>query len=353
VSERSPTWPVWIAGLVLFLVQLGLIRLQNGLPRSVSSVTTGAAQKVVAQAPSSTAGTSWGIGGASPPCSSDNPVTVEDIEHFNWSYCDFDLRPFWKSLGVPAGAFERSPSLFRVSSSSGDFDGDMIDERILNIQQNSVSRIVVLKHFPHDGWASIAFLDIPTFHLSPEARLVTNGKGRWLAVSHHKEAAWGTGIFQEEETWYADDHGRLREVLSFPETGELAGTLQFAWKTSATLRPFDGSQDVIDIDYAVTVGTSLGDGIEGNFHHTVALVKATSALKFGFDADLSQMKESEFLSLYDVGNLTWERWAKLVRLAAKHAPFFGDMFDRVLKACHNADALFWNCNEIAEELLRR
>src|SRR5262249_19600373 len=108
----------------------------------------------------------------------------------------------------------------------------------------------------------------------------------------------------------------------------------------------------VDIDYSVKVGTSLGDGIEGNFRHRVSFVKSTSSLKFGFDAEPSQMKESEFLSLYDVGNFTWERWGKLVRLAAKRDPSFSDMFDRVLTACRKADALFWNCDEIAEELLR-
>jgi hypothetical protein len=161
---------------------------------------------------------------------------------------------------------------------------------------------------------------------------------------------WGSGIFQENETWYAYDRGRLSEVLDFPGTGELAGPLQFAWQTKAKPRESDGSVDIIDIDYSVTLGTSLGDGIGGAFHHSVTFLKKTSSLKFAFDDDSSKITKSEFLSLYDVGSLTWQQWSKLVRLAAKDDPSFVDLFERVLTACRKADEHFWNCREIAEEL---
>jgi hypothetical protein len=130
----------------------------------------------------------------------------------------------------------------------------------------------------------------------------------------------------------------------------LAGPLQFAWTTKAEPRTFEGSLDIIDIEYTVTIGTSLGDGIGGDFRHTVSFAKRPSSLKFGFDVELSQMKESEFLSLYDVGN--FDRWNQLVRLAEKQDPSFTDVFDRVLKACVNAEPRVWNCHDLAEELVR-
>jgi hypothetical protein len=348
MSQQRSAASIWIAGVALLFIQIGFIRLQSSLPRNVSTATV--PQALV----SALSGTSLVVGDGADGCPVDTPVSVENIEHFKWSYCDFDLRPFWQSLGVPAGTFQRSQSLSQLMSSYGDFDGDGVDERILHIYRYSegMCRIVILKHLPQGEWTSIGFLDLETFHLFPTARVVTNGRGRWLAVSEHTESAWGTGIFQEEEAWYADDHRRLRKVLSFPEKGELAGPLQFAWKTNISLPPADGSRDVIRIEYSVTLGTSLGDGIGGDFQHIVTFSKNASSRNFGFDAKLSEMRESEFRTLYEVGDLDWERWGKLVRLAAKNDAAFSDVFDRVLNTCGNAENLFWNCHEIAEELLR-
>src|SRR5689334_16172259 len=96
-----------------------------------------------------------------PPCSKNTSVSLANIENFNWSYCDFDLRPFWRSLGIAAGTFPNSQSLFSVSSTYGDLDGDMVDERILHIEQlQSITRIIVLKRASQNTWTSLGFVDI-------------------------------------------------------------------------------------------------------------------------------------------------------------------------------------------------
>lgn len=106
-------------------------------------------------------------------------VLLENIENFDWTYCNFDLRPLWRNLGIPAGRFTESSSLFGVSSTYGDIDGDKVEERLLHfrISGGSVSRIVVLKRSSQEqgGWTGLTFLDLNTL-------LPTTGDAGWQSV---------------------------------------------------------------------------------------------------------------------------------------------------------------------------
>jgi hypothetical protein len=285
-------------------------------------------------------------GNGPPPCSKNTPVSLDNIENFIWSYCDFDLRPFWRSLGIPATRFEYSPSLFSVSSSFGDLDGDMVDERILHIQQlQSITRIIVLKRTPQNTWTSLGFVDIPIFHLYPEARVVTNGRGRWLAVSHHTEVAWGTGIFQEDETWYASEKGRLVEVLSFPAEGHNSGRLAVKWSGHAQPKPFDGSEDRVDIEYTMM----FSDVVPDSFRQTISFVKQPASQNFQFDSKASKISPTDFQSIYHIDASTWPKFFKVLRSIAPDPNSARELQKRMLASCREIlRGSDYFCDDIAQ-----
>ncbi|HEY2383223.1 MAG TPA: hypothetical protein VGK48_18770 [Terriglobia bacterium] len=253
------------------------------------------------------------VAGARTPCTQDTRISLENIENYNWSYCNLDLHSFWNSLQVPVGRFTGSELLFDVSSTYGDVDGDGIDERLLHLRLefNQVSRIVVLKPptAQVNRWRTVAFLDLDTFHLDPEGRVVTSGRERWLAVSHI-EKAWGTGIFQENESWYALSNGRFREVLSFPAEGHVtrvgAPVIEVKFKTSVELGRFDGSKNAINVQYTTTVG----DFADLPIRTAVRFTKSPSASAFTFDPAGSTISSGDFLAILNIdsGKLTDQRF---------------------------------------------
>jgi hypothetical protein len=250
------------------------------------------------------------LAGGRPRCSQDMSVSLENIENFAWSYCNFDLRRFWGNLGIPMGPFKDSSFLFQVSSTYGDLDGDHVDERFLHLRISGgrLSRIVVLKRSPQDlrEWRGLAFIDLDTFHLDPEADVVTNGRERWMAVSHI-EKAWGTEIFQENEAWYVLTNRGFREVLSFPTEGHLHSvgipTVGVSFKTTTDLTRFDGLRDSVNVEYATTL--SEFERV-GPIRKMVSFTKEPSSLKFVFDPAASTVSRSEFLAIFnfDSGKFT-------------------------------------------------
>jgi hypothetical protein len=201
-------------------------------------------------------------------------------------------------------------------------------------------------------------LDIPAFHLDPEARIVTNGRGRWLAVSHHTEAAWGTGIFQEDETWYALERGEFRQVLSFPAKADASlvwkTALGLGWETQVKPVPFDGSEDRIDVEYKITISGWNPKEVSGTFHQTVSFAKSPSSVAFDFDTNASKMSEEKFRSVYDVGKFSWPQFLSVaseeIRRLAKGNPPSRQLVRDLLDACRNTIDDVSDCAELTRSL---
>jgi hypothetical protein len=269
-------------------------------------------------------------------------VSAENIENYNWSYCKVDLKQFWDTLQVPAGQFLDSQSLFLVSSAYGDLDGDGIDERFLHLRNlgNQVSRILILKPptIQVSRWRAVAFLDLDTFHLQPEARVMTNGRERWLAVSHI-EKAWGTGVLQENESWYKLTDGRLREVLSFPVEGHIhylsVPSIALGYTTNVDMARFDGSTDTINVQYTITVE----DFNDLPIRTIVRFTKAPSASAFAFDSAGSTISKDDFLAILNIdsGKLTEQRFLNFayptLRLVAQRDPASREWLGELLQSC--------------------
>jgi hypothetical protein len=266
---------------------------------------------------------------------------VENIENYNWSWCKVDLKQFWETLQVPAGQFPDSQSLFQVSSAYGDVDGDGIDERLLHLRSplNRVSRILILKPptIQVTRWRTVTLLDLDTFHLQPEARVMTNGRKRWLAVSHI-EKAWGTDVLQENESWYELTNGRLREVLSFPVEGHIhfvGPSIVLGYTTNVDTTRFDGSTDTINVQYTVTVE----DFKDLPIRTIVRFTKAPSASAFAFDSAGSTISKNDFLAILDIesGKLTEQRLLNFtyptLRLVAQRDPSSREWLSELLQSC--------------------
>jgi hypothetical protein len=224
------------------------------------------------------------------PCSPEIKPSIDNIENYDWIYCSSDLRPFWTSLSLTENEFTSSSSLFEATSTLGDLDQDARDERILRLTLGtSMIRFVILKTFsnsPARAWRAIAHLDIAQFHLAPEARVVSNGRASWLVISND-ERAWGTGVLQENETWYELTNGRLVQVLSFP--AEVEGNRQIRGQVS--LVRFDGSRDRVD----VLLKGSLAE-------QKVSFVKDPSMHQFQFDEGRSDIPESTYRDMCECGS---------------------------------------------------
>src|SRR5215831_10529996 len=82
-------------------------------------------------------------------CSKDVAPSLENVENFDWTYCSFDLQPFWASLTITETEFTDSSSLSEAVSVFGDLDRDGTDERILRLTLRTSAdekiRFVVLK----------------------------------------------------------------------------------------------------------------------------------------------------------------------------------------------------------------
>src|SRR5215813_7197055 len=112
------------------------------------------------------------------PCSDNIKPTLDNIDQFDWAYCSFDLRAFWTELNIKEETFQQVSSLAEASSIWADIDRDHNPERILRLTlqtaQDAMVRFVILKQTPgslRTKWRTLAHLDIPRFHLAPEARV--------------------------------------------------------------------------------------------------------------------------------------------------------------------------------------
>jgi hypothetical protein len=276
------------------------------------------------------------------PCTQDTRISLENIEKYDWRWCKLDLHPFWNGLQIPAGRFSQSESLFSASSTYGDLDGDGIQERLLHLSSefNQVTRIMVLKPptAQVNQWTTVAFLDLDTFHLYPEARVVTNGRERWLAVSHI-EKAWGTGIYQENETWYTLSNGRFQARVSFPVEGHLnevgIPAVALGFTTSVDPSPFAGSRDVITVHYTTTVE----DLSDLPIRTTVRFSKSPSASTFAFDPARSTISSADFLAIFNIdsGKFTEQRFLNFayptLRVVAQRDAELREWLGDLLQSC--------------------
>jgi hypothetical protein len=249
-------------------------------------------------------------------CSEDIKPTLENIDDYDWVYCSSDLRPFWASLNITENEFIKSSSLFEAASTFGDLDRDGNDERILRLTlENSVIRFVILKQVGSKGragWINLTHWEIrtPHLHLTPEARVVTNGRASWLAITYDQRA-WGTGILQENETWYELANSSLNQVLSFPqEVNEVLvarPTIHRQVKAEVSMPPFDGAHDRVDVALEAMFGWGNDPDPTITVRHKVSFAKDPGSRQFRFDEDNSDITERTYRAVCDLeSNFTYD-----------------------------------------------
>ena len=141
-------------------------------------------------------------------------MSFDTLEQLAGSRSHVNLEAFWRKVQMPPGVFNDSYALWKASSTFEDLDGDSTDERILRLRDSDdFCRFIVLKRIGME-WRAAGHADVLFSH-EPQARVISNERGRWLAINHI-ETGWGTGTFQENETWYALTDFGLTEYLSFP-----------------------------------------------------------------------------------------------------------------------------------------
>jgi hypothetical protein len=241
------------------------------------------------------------------PCLPNITPSIDNIEDYDWIYCTSDLRPFWGTLNIAEDKFTKSNSLFEAASTFGDLDRDGTDERILRLTlETSMIRFVVLKQATDRiAWRTIAHLDIADSHLAPEARVVSNGRTSWLAINND-EREWGTGIFQENETWYELKNGRLVKVLSLPEKVDemwvARPTIHRQLTTELSLVPFDGVKDRVDVALKAVFSWGDYDKPTVTVARKVSFAKEPSSQEFRFDDAKSDITESTYRAVCDLEN---------------------------------------------------
>jgi hypothetical protein len=145
-------------------------------------------------------------------------------------------------------------------------------------------------------------LDMSDFHLAPEARVVSNGHTNWLAISND-EHGWGTGILQENQTWYELTDGRLIQVLSVPEeVDERIAPDHIHRQVNADLStvPFDGVRDRVDVVLKAVLSAGIDDKDKVTIRHRVVFVKQPEAKQFQFDEVDSDIPERTYRLLCDL-----------------------------------------------------
>jgi hypothetical protein len=179
-------------------------------------------------------------------------ISFDTLEQIAGKGSRIDLRPFWERLEMPPGVFDSAYALWNASSTFADLDGDETPERILRItDSDDFCRFLFLKQDAAGRrWRIIGHVDT-VFSAVPESRIVSNGRGRWLAINH-MDAMWTPETFLEKETWYAVADSGITEVLSFASAGR-TGDQYF--EAGVTVRPFDGFRDRVDIRYGPPVVT--------------------------------------------------------------------------------------------------
>jgi hypothetical protein len=252
-------------------------------------------------------------------CSKDIPPSPENVEKFDWAYCSFDLQPFWNSLGLTDTEFTDSSSLVEARSVFGDLDRDGTDERILCLTLRNAdrkTRFAVLKPLESQSgahWRTLVSLDLPQSHLGQEARIASDGRASWLAINND-EKAWGTGIMQENETWYELAAGRLVPVLSFPaemeEVWVARPPIHRHVTSEATGVSFDGNTDRVVVTFRATFGWGdLENAV--TIRRKVSFTKGPQPQQFVFDRTNSDVPESTYRAICDLeaGEFTYDVFA--------------------------------------------
>jgi hypothetical protein len=241
-------------------------------------------------------------------CSQNIKPSLDNIEDYDWSYCTSDLAPFWASLNITENQFTNSSSIFEATSTFGDLDRDGKDERILRLTLGtSMIRFVILKQVSRgrNAWRTLAHLDIPEFHLAPEARVVSNGRASWLALNNDQRA-WGTGILQENETWYELTNGQLVKVLSLPEEVDevwvAQPTIHRQLKAELSARQFDGIKDRIDVAFNAVFSWGDYDKPTVTVARKVSFAKDPASQVFRFDDANSDITEPTYRAICDLEN---------------------------------------------------
>jgi hypothetical protein len=258
------------------------------------------------------------------PCPPGITPSIDNIEDYDWVYCTSDLPPFWASLNITENQFTNSSSIFEAASTFGDLDGDGNDERILRLTLGtSMIRFVILKHVSRgrNVWRTLAYLDIPDFHFAPEARVVSNGRASWLALNNDQQA-WGTGILQENETWYELTNGRLIKVLSVPEKVDAVWvarpTIHRQLSTELSTVPFDGINDRVDASFTAVFSWGSGDKDKVTIRRRVVFAKQPDAKQFQFDGADSDIPERTYRLLSDLENATPQDEEELLKWLSQY-----------------------------------
>jgi hypothetical protein len=241
------------------------------------------------------------------PCSEHVAPSLANIELFDWAYCSFDLRALWSSMNIVDNRFTDASSLLEAVSSFGDLDRDGKGERILRLTLKSDNdqtiRFVILRPGPSARkWLPGTYLDLPRFHLAPEANVMTNGRESWLVIDPH-EQVWDDRIRQENQTWYSLRNGRLIQVLSFPSDVESdwpgdSGAHETV-KSRIEFVPSHGSEDRVDVSYDIAIGRN-GRSDAVAISRKVSFSRQAGSLYFAFDASHSQISEDIYENIVDV-----------------------------------------------------
>jgi hypothetical protein len=246
------------------------------------------------------------------PCSENIRPTLDNIDHFDWTYCSHSLRPIWRALKIrDETEFQRVSSLSEASSVWYDLDRDGKPERILRLTlrtaQDARVRFVILKYTPGPAlvrWQSLAHLDIVKFHLAPEPRVVSSTRASWLAIAN-VERAWGDEVVQENEQWYELQDGRLIEVLRFPLEGEAVSGSQLRMERRIQSDVMAVSSDEKGDSVAIAMTAQFRWGSPGKameVRRKITFSRDLQSQQFAFDPLRSDVQEMTYRLVYDLTN---------------------------------------------------
>ena len=257
-------------------------------------------------------------------CSDNIKPTLDNIDHFDWIHCSGDIQAIWTALNIKEETFQQTSSLSEASSVWGDVDGDAKPERILRLTlrtpQEAIVRFVILKYTPgrvRTRWRRLAHLDIPRFHLAPEARAVSSARASWLAIAN-VERLWEQGTVQENEQWYELKDGRLNEVLSFPLEGEAVSSeksqIQRRIQSEVMGVLWDWKRDKVTIRLTAWFRWASPEKTM-EVRRKVTFSKSGSSDQFVFDPLESDVSETTYRTIYDIasGGFTDDAVTKLAR----------------------------------------
>ena len=113
----------------------------------------------------------------------------------------------------------------------------------------------------------------------------------------------GTGILQENQTWYEMMDGRLIQVLSVPEEVDeriAPGKTHRQVNAALSTVPFDGVQDRVDVVFKAVFSSGSDDKDKVTIRHRVVFAKPPEAKQFQFDEVDSDIPERTYRLLCDL-----------------------------------------------------